>query len=165
MAKEVKTNAMRILEKANIDFTGQSYECDQFVDGMETAKQLGLDPKTVYKTLVTIGKSKNYFVFIIPIEKELDLKKGAKAVGEKSIEMIPVKEITKVTGYIRGGCTAIGMKKQYQTVLHQEALELDKIWVSGGKVGYQIRLSPKDLLKVIGGEYAFVTKETEEGNE
>lgn len=159
MAKEVKTNAMRILEKEKIDFVGQSYECNEFIDGMDTAKHLGLDPKTVYKTLVTLGKSNNYFVFIIPIEKELDLKKGAKAVGEKSIEMIPVKDITKVTGYVRGGCTAIGMKKQYKTILHEEALELEKIWVSGGKIGYQIQLSPQDLLKVIKGESAFVTKE------
>lgn len=159
MAKEVKTNAMRILEKEKIDFIGQSYECEEFVDGMDTAKHLGLDPETVYKTLVTLGKSNNYFVFIIPIGKELDLKKAAKAVGEKNVEMIHVKDITRVTGYVRGGCTAIGMKKQYRTVLHKEALLLDKIWVSGGKIGYQIQLAPKDLLRVVRGECEYITKE------
>lgn len=108
--KEVKTNAMRILESEGINFETGYYECDEFIDGVHTADALGLPHEMVYKTLVTVGHSKNYYVFVIPIEKEIDLKKAAKAVGEKSVEMLPLKDVTNVTGYIRGGCTAVGMK-------------------------------------------------------
>ena len=121
--KEIKTNAMRILEKKKIPFTHHTYECDEFVDGIQIADTLHLPHEIVYKTLVTVGTDKNYYVFVIPIEEELDLKKAAKAVGQKSIEMLHVKDINKVTGYIRGGCTAIGMKKQYRTVFdHYQSL-------------------------------------------
>ena len=109
--KEIKTNAMRILERQKIPYQVMTYECDEFVDALKIADQLGLPYEKMYKTLVTIGSSKNYFVFVIPIRRELDLKKAARSVGEKSVAMIHVKEINAVTGYIRGGCTAIGMKK------------------------------------------------------
>ena len=110
-AKEVKTNAMRILEKEKIPFKQYTYECDEFIDGMQIADKLSLPYEKVYKTLVTVGNSRNYFVFVIPVAQELDLKKAARSVGEKSVAMIPVKEINNITGYIRGGCTAVGMKK------------------------------------------------------
>lgn len=151
--KEVKTNAMRILDRMKIEYTHQSYECDEFVDGIQTADHLGLSHDQVYKTLVTVGSSKQYFVFVLPIEAELDMKKAARAVGEKSVSMIHVKDITAVTGYVRGGCTAIGMKKQYKTVISQTAKNLQHMYVSGGKIGCQIMLSPDDLCKACGGTY------------
>lgn len=154
--KEVKTNVMRILEKEKIPYEHQSYECDDFIDGIHTADMLGLPHEKVYKTLVTQGASKNYFVFVIPIAEELDMKKAAKSVGEKSVSMIPVKDITAVTGYIRGGCTAIGMKKQYITRIDSSAESLDKIYVSGGKRGSQILLSPQDLKRVARAEFGDV---------
>ncbi len=154
--KEVKTNVMRILEKEKIPYEHQSYECDDFIDGIHTADMLGLPHEKVYKTLVTQGTSKNYFVFVIPIAEELDMKKAAKSVGEKSVSMIPVKDITAVTGYIRGGCTAIGMKKQYITRIDSSAESLDKIYVSGGKRGSQILLSPQDLKRVAKAEFGDV---------
>ena len=157
MAKELKTNAMRMLERLKIPYEYRTYECDEFVDGLHIADQLGLSYETVYKTLVTIGKSKSYYVFVIPIAKELDLKKAAKSVGEKSVEMIPVKDINAVTGYIRGGCTAIGMKKQYVTRIDESAQKLEQITVSGGKLGMQITLSPEDLRKACCGEFAPVS--------
>lgn len=158
MGKEVKTNAMRILEKQKIPYTFQTYECSIFTDGMETVRQLGLDEKEVFKTLVAVGKSGNYFVFVIPVAQELDLKKAARAVGEKSVELIHVKDITKITGYVRGGCTSVGMKKQFPTVVHDSALEHEKIWVSGGRIGLQIQLSPKDLLRANGGKSEDIIK-------
>ena len=151
--KEVKTNAMRILDRMKIAYTHQSYECEEFVDGIQTADHLGLPHEKVYKTLVTLGSSKQYFVFVIPIEAELDMKKAAKAVSEKSVAMIPVKDITAVTGYVRGGCTAIGMKKQYKTVISETAKELERMYVSGGKIGCQIELAPEDLCKASGAVY------------
>lgn len=151
--KEIKTNAMRILDRLKIEYTHQSYECEEFIDGIQTADHLGLPYELVYKTLVTLGSSKQYFVFVIPIEAELDMKKAAKAVGEKSVAMIHVKDITNVTGYVRGGCTAIGMKKQFKTVLSQTAKDLEHIYVSGGKIGCQIKLSPDDLCKASGAVY------------
>lgn len=155
--KDAKTNAMRILDRMKIPYTHQSYECREFVDGKETADNLGLPHEKVYKTLVTYGSSRQYFVFVIPVDGELDLKKAAKAVGEKSVAMIHVKEITKVTGYVRGGCTAIGMKKQYKTVIDESAQKLDEIYVSGGKVGCQIKLSPEDLCKASGASFENIT--------
>ena len=122
--KELKTNAMRILERQKIPFTYETYECEEFMDGIHVADQLGFEHKYVYKTLVTTGKSGEHYVFVIPIEEEIDFKKAAKAVGEKSVEMLPLKNLTKVTGYVRGGCTAIGMKKQFVTVIQEEAKEL-----------------------------------------
>ena len=136
--KEIKTNAMRILESMKIPFTHYTYECDEFVDGIQVADMLGLPHEKVYKTLVTVGNSKNYFVFVIPIAEELDLKKAAKSVGEKSVAMIHVKDINAITGYIRGGCTAIGMKKQFVTRLDESAKSQETIIVSGGRIGSQI---------------------------
>ena len=155
--KEVKTNAMRILESMKIDFTHLTYECKEFEDGIQIADMLGLPHEKVYKTLVTVGHSKNYYVFVIPIEAELDMKKAAKSVGEKSVAMIHVKEINQITGYIRGGCTAIGMKKQYVTRVDASAEALETIIVSGGRIGSQIELSPEDLLKAADAEYADIT--------
>lgn len=154
--KEVKTNAMRILESMKIPFTQYTYECDEFVDGLQIADMLSLPYDKVYKTLVTRGNSKNYFVFVIPIAEELDLKKAAKSVGEKSVEMIHVKDINAVTGYIRGGCTAVGMKKQFVTRIHSSAKEQTTIIVSGGRIGSQIELAPDDLAKASGAEFAFI---------
>ena len=144
---------MRILDRLKIEYTSQSYECEEFIDGMQTAQNLGLPVEKVYKTLVTVGNSKQNFVFVIPIEAELDLKKAAKAVGEKSVAMIHVKDLTPLTGYVRGGCTAIGMKKQFKTVISDTAKDLDKIYVSGGKIGCQIQLSPDDLCLASKGVY------------
>ena len=152
--KEIKTNAMRILESMKIPFAHYTYECEEFVDGIQIADQLGLPHEKVYKTLVTIGNSKNYFVFVIPIAEELDLKKAAKSVGEKSVAMIHVKDINAITGYIRGGCTAIGMKKQFVTRLDESAKSQETIIVSGGRIGSQIELKPDDLLRACKGEYA-----------
>ena len=157
--KEVKTNAMRILESLKIPFEHYTYECGEFIDGVQVADMLGLPHEKVYKTLVTVGSSKNYFTFVIPIAKELDLKKAAKSVGEKSVEMIHVKDINAVTGYIRGGCTAIGMKKQFVTRVDRSAASLERIYVSGGRIGSQIELKPEDLLKAAGAEYADIIRE------
>lgn len=156
--KETKTNAMRILETMGISFTYLTYECDAFIDGLHIADSLGLPYEQVYKTLVTVGASKNYFVFVIPIAEELDLKKAARSVGEKNLEMIHVKDINNITGYIRGGCTAIGMKKQYVTRIDETAILQDEIYVSGGKIGMQIRLKPDDLLAAAQAEYADVIR-------
>jgi Cys-tRNA(Pro)/Cys-tRNA(Cys) deacylase len=156
--KDVKTNAMRILEKNKINFEVNTYQCDEFVDGLTVAEKNGQNPEQSYKTLVTQGKSKNYFVFVIPIAEELDLKKAAKSVGEKSLEMIHVKDINSITGYIRGGCTPLGMKKQYDTVVDNSAKNWEKIIISGGRIGSQIILSPNDLVDVIKGKYDDIIK-------
>ncbi len=152
--KEGKTNAMRILESMKIPFQHYTYECEEFVDALQVADMLGLPYEKMYKTLVTKGASRDYFVFVIPIAEELDLKKAARNVGEKSVEMIHVREINTVTGYIRGGCTAIGMKKQYVTRVDQSAAALPAMIVSGGRIGSQIELAPADLLRASHGEYA-----------
>lgn len=152
--KDVKTNAMRILDKNKISYKVNTYECDEFIDGIHIADKLNQPYESSFKTLVTIGKSRNYYVFVIPIAQELDLKKAAKAVEEKSVEMIHVKDINQVTGYIRGGCTPIGMKKNYPTVIHSSAGTFDTIIISGGRIGSQIELNPNDLLRVINGKLA-----------
>lgn len=159
--KEIKTNAMRILEKEKIPFQHYTYECGEFVDGLQIADMLFLPYEKVYKTLVTQGNSKNYFVFVIPVAEELDLKKAAKSVGEKSVAMLHVKDINAVTGYIRGGCTAIGMKKQYITRLDLSAKEQETIIVSGGRIGSQIELKPEDFLRACRGEYGDIISVTE----
>lgn len=156
--KEIKTNAMRILEREKIPYKAATYECEEFIDGITIADKAGLPYELVYKTLVTQGNSKNYFVFVIPIAEELDMKKAARSVGEKSIEMLHVKDINKVTGYIRGGCTAIGMKKQYITRIDSSAKNLDIMYVSGGKLGVQLSLKPEDLLRVTGAEFEDIIK-------
>lgn len=157
--KDVKTNAMRILESMRIPFGHYTYECEEFIDGLQVADMLGLPHEKVYKTLVAQGASRNYFVFVIPIAEELDLKKAARSVGEKSVAMIHVKDINAVTGYIRGGCTAIGMKKQYVTRIDESASRLEKMIVSGGRIGSQIELLPADLLRASGGAYADLLRE------
>ena len=158
-AKEVKTNAMRILEKLKIPFEHYTYECDEFTDGIQVADLLSLPHEKVYKTLVTVGNSKNYFVFVIPVEAELDLKKAAKSVGEKNVEMIHVKDINQVTGYIRGGCTSIGMKKQYVTRIDESASHLETMIVSGGRIGSQLELKPENLKKAASAEFADVIRD------
>lgn len=154
--KEIKTNAMRILDRMKIPYTHHTYTCEEFTSGIQIADLLSLPHELVYKTLVTVGADKNYFVFVIPIEKEIDLKKAAKVVGEKSLSMLPVKEINAVTGYIRGGCTAVGMKKQYPTCIQEEAQALSRMIVSGGRLGSQLELAPKDLQAACGGNFADV---------
>lgn len=156
--KGSKTNAMRILERNQINFQVHTYECDAFVDGIHIADQLGQPYEQSFKTLVMQGKSGEYHVFVLPVDKEADLKKAARVVHEKSLEMVPVKEINAVTGYIRGGCTAIGMKKQYNTVVHESAKDFDQIIISGGKLGSQIILAPEDLVKVTGGKFADIVE-------
>ncbi|MDO4293896.1 MAG: Cys-tRNA(Pro) deacylase [Eubacteriales bacterium] len=156
-SKEIKTNAMRILDRMKIPYEHYTYECDEFTDGMQIVEKLQLDPAKVYKTLVTRGHSKEYFVFVIPVAAELDLKAAARAVGEKSVEMIHVKDINQITGYVRGGCTAVGMKKQYRTVIDQTARDLPSIVVSGGRIGSQIELEPAELARAAGADFARVT--------
>ncbi len=156
--KEVKTNAMRILESLKIPFTHYTYDCDEFIDGMQIADTLSLPYERVYKTLVTQGNNKNYFVFVIPVAQELDLKKASKAVGEKSVEMIQVKDINAITGYIRGGCTAVGMKKQYVTRIDSSALLQETIIVSGGRLGSQIELKPEGLARAVKAEFADIIR-------
>ncbi len=157
--KEVKTNAMRILDSMKIPYETKTYECKDFVDGVQIADLLGLPHEIVYKTLVAQGASKQYFVFVIPIEAELDMKKAAKSVGEKSVAMLHVKDINAVTGYIRGGCTAVGMKKQYVTRIADTAQALDAMIVSGGKLGVQLKLAPNDLRAACNGEFDDITRE------
>jgi len=154
MGKEVKTNAVRILDRNKVEYELNKYECDDFKDGMSIADMLEQSYDMSFKTLVTVGKSGKYYVFAIPVDKEINMKKAAKEVGEKNIEMVHVKDINAVTGYIRGGCTPIGMKKNYPTVINESAKEHEKIIVSGGRLGLQIILKPDDLVKVTNGRYA-----------
>ena len=156
--KEIKTNAMRMLDRMKIPYEAMTYECGEFIDGIQIADKLGLPHEKVYKTLVTVGNSKNYFVFVLPIEGELDLKKAAREVGEKSLAMLHVKDINTVTGYVRGGCTAVGMKKQYVTRIDESAKTQEQIYVSGGKIGSQIRLTPEDLAKAAKAEFADIIR-------
>lgn len=155
---ESKTNAMRILERAKIDYASHTYpHGDEAVDGVNVARLTGQDPKKVFKTLVTRGASnpsKSFYVFVIPVECGLDLKKAAKAVGEKSVEMIHVKEINQITGYIRGGCSPVGMKKQFVTTFHSTVNDLDTVIFSGGKIGLQIEAKPSDIINLISAQTA-----------
>lgn len=155
--KESKTNAMRILEKMKIPYTHQEYECDEFTDGSDIAEKLGLDHDQVFKTLVTVGADKQNYVFVIPVDKELDLKKCARSVGVKSVSMIHMKELLPLTGYVRGGCTAIGMKKKFVTRIDTAAKMQDAIYVSGGRIGMQIKLAPEDFIKAADAEFAELT--------
>lgn len=160
-----KTNAMRILDSAGISYKVHEYphEKDTAVDGVTVAELLGEDPDCVYKTLVTRGASdpnKNFYVFCIPVAYELDLKAAARAVGEKSVEMLHVKELLKITGYIRGGCSPIGMKKLFPTTFHEDIILLDKIMVSGGRIGTQIETDPQQLMELINGRYADIARQT-----
>ncbi|MGM9637873.1 MAG: Cys-tRNA(Pro) deacylase [Eubacteriales bacterium] len=153
MAKELKTNAMRILDSRKIPYTVNLYTCDEFIDGVHIADQLGQPYESSFKTLVAVGKSGEHYVFVLPIAEELDFKKCAQAVGEKAVELIAVKDILKLTGYVRGGCTPIGMKKLFPTVIHESAKSFDTIIISGGRIGAQIMLSPMDLATVTNARF------------
>ena len=150
--KDIKTNAMRILDTLGVEYEVVTYNCDGFMDGVSLADMLGKPQESTFKTLVAVGKGGGYFAFVIPVAEELDLKAAARAVGEKAVELIPVKDLTKVTGYVRGGCTAIGMKKDYPTVIDETCILFDKIMLSGGRIGSQIILSPDDYIKATGAQ-------------
>ena len=156
--KNIKTNAIRILERAKISFEAINYESDGFLEGTAIAEKLGQPYAQTFKTLVTKGKSGGFFVFVVPVSDELDLKKAAKAVGEKSVEMIPVKDLLSTTGYVRGGCSPIGMKKAFPTVIHQSATEHDIIMFSGGRLGTQIKMSPQNLASLVGASFFDIIK-------
>ena len=151
---EEKTNVMRILDKNKITYNKYFYGDSDAISGVEVAEYLNEDKNKVFKTLVTIGTSKNYYVFVIPVAEELNLKKAAKVVGEKKIEMIKSKELLPVTGYIHGGCSPIGMKKQFKTVINEKAKNYDTIIFSAGKIGYQVEMSLQDLAKITKYELA-----------
>ena len=159
MGKQDKTNCMRVLDSKKIAYNAHLYEADPTLTGEDIARLLNEEPSQVFKTLVTVGKPQKYYVFVIPVAEELDLKKAAKAVGAKSVEMIPVKEINKITGYIRGGCSPVGMKKHYLTTFHETAESNPVILVSGGKIGTQIECRPEDLRAITQGQFADVTKD------
>ena len=154
MGKEAKTNAMRILDRNNVSYEEETCEVKEFTDGLELSKLMGHDPACSFKTLVTQGKSGSYYVFVLPVAEEVDFKAAAKAVDEKSVEMIHVKDINKITGYVRGGCSPLGMKKQFRTVIDDSAEKFDKIYVSGGRIGSHIKLAPADLAKVTSALFA-----------
>ena len=155
----VKTNAMRILDTKGIQYQVVEYDvADGAIDGVSVAKKVGRDPDTVFKTLVTVSPTKKYYVFVVPVNKELDLKACAHQVGEKSVEMIPVKDINKITGYIRGGCSPIGMKKQYETVVDESCEALETITFSAGKIGYQVEIAPLKLIDLIGAKIAKIAR-------
>ena len=160
MGKEAKTNAMRMLERAKITYTAHEYphEEGQAVDGATVARLTGQDPARVFKTLVTQGADRNYYVFVVPVLAELDLKKAAKAAGVKSVAMIHVADINKVTGYIRGGCSPVGMKKQYVTVFDESALAREKIYVSAGRIGLQVCCAPAELIRAARARTAPLTR-------
>lgn len=147
--KEEKTNVMRTLEQKKIPYTAHSYDPEGPIDGVSVAQTLGQPPERVFKTLVTKGASGAYYVFDIPVAENLDLKKAARAVGEKSIAMLPQKELLGLTGYVHGGCSPVGMKKQFPTVFHETVAEYDTICVSAGKIGYQVECDPKALLTLL----------------
>lgn len=156
--KDEKTNVMRILEQKKISYQSYNYLNTGAVSGVEVARALGENPDVVFKTLVTEGKSGDHYVFVIPVEKELNLKKAAKSVGEKSIEMIRQKELLPLTGYIHGGCSPIGMKKQFITTVDKNAENYEKIIFSAGKIGYQVEITLEDLKKVIHFQVAEVAE-------
>ena len=170
MAKKTddeKTNVMRVLDQKKIAYRHYCYihETDEngepVTNGVEVARLLGEDVRKVFKTLVTVGKTGQHYVFMIPVAEELDLKKAARAAGEKSIEMLPVRDLTQVTGYVRGGCSPIGMKKAFPTYLEEAALKQETVMVSGGRLGAQIALSPRDLAAACGGQFADITEKKE----
>lgn len=149
MKKTEKTNVMRLLEQKKIDYKSYDYTETGVISGAEVASALGQNPDQVYKTLVTQGSTKNYYVFLVPVLKELNLKAGAKAVGEKSIAMIKSKELLPLTGYIHGGCSPIGMKKQFKTVIDSSVNNFETIFFSAGKIGYQVEVAVKDIEKIV----------------
>lgn len=151
--KETKTNAMRILDKNKVPYQVIQYECGEFIDGLHTAEKTGAPVEQSFKTLVVQGKSGEYYVLVIPIAEEINLKTAARVLGEKSVEMIHVKEITKVTGYVRGGCSPLGMKKNYPTVIHESARQYEEIYVSGGRLGVTLKVNPMLLAETIKGKF------------
>lgn len=156
---KIKTNVMRILDSNNIKYNVFTYDNkDGKIDGISVAEKIGKTVEVVYKTLVTQGASKEIFIFVIPVNEEIDFKKAARVANEKSIDMINVKDINKLTGYIRGGCSPVGMKKNYKTFINKTAETLDEIVVSGGKIGVQIQLNPQDLINIVGGSYEDVIR-------
>ena len=163
--KENKTNAMRFLDKNKIPYEVIQYECDTFSDGLTVAQKTGVDPERSFKTLVTRGKSGEYYVFVIPVAMALDLKAAARAVGEKSVEMIHVRDIQAVTGYIRGGCSPLGMKKSYKTVMDVRLTDFKQIAVSGGRIGSTLLMAPGDLLKAARASTAPVAVAEDGGSE
>lgn len=160
MKKEKKTNAMRILDIKGISYLEHTYGAeDGLIDGISVAEKCNADPKKVYKTLVSLGSDKNHYVFVIPVEKKLDLKLAAKVIQVKSIVMIPQKELLPLTGYIHGGCSPVGMKKSFPIVFDDSVLRHDTIYVSGGKIGLQIEINPTDLIRVVDGTTAKIIKD------
>lgn len=154
-----KTNAMRILDSKKIEYSEIEYDASSGISALDVAKSTGEDPSTIYKTLVTVSREKEHFVFVVPSEKELDLKKAATAAGTKNIEMIPQKELLPLTGYVHGGCSPVGMKKAFETFLDSSAKDKDYIFISGGKIGIQIKINPDDLVGAIDGKYFEISKD------
>lgn len=159
MGKELKTNAVRILDRNKVNYELITYECDTFIDGLHSAAITGAPVDRSYKTLVMQGKSTQYYVFVIPIAKEVDLKAAARSVGEKSVAMIHVRDINAITGYVRGGCSPLGMKKQFPTIIDESAQQYSDIYISGGRIGVTIKLDPMDLAKVVRASFADVIAE------
>lgn len=158
--KQIKTNAIRIIEQSGIDYLEKTYDASGgFIDGITAAEKTGTELPRCFKTLVLVGRSKENYVCVIPVAEELDLKKAAKAFGEKSVEMIHVRDITKVTGYIKGGCSPVGMKRLFPTAIDRTAERFERIAVSGGKVGLQIELDPKKLAELIHGKFEDLTRD------
>ena len=160
-----KTNVMRILDGKKIEYNHYNYIESGAISGMEVAEALNENPDMVFKTLVTVGKSGNHYVFLLPVNKELDLKKAAKSVGEKNVEMIKSKDLLPLTGYIHGGCSPIGLKKHFLVTMDSSAKNFSSLIFSGGKIGYQVEVDLKDLAKVIHYQFAEVTKDRKETNE
>ena len=158
MAKQEKTNVMRLLEQKKIPYQMHNYTESGAIAGEDVARVLGENPDEVFKTLVTVGKSKQNYVFIVPVNKELNLKKAASAVGEKSIEMIKAKDLLPLTGYVHGGCSPIGMKKQFPTVVHNTAENMENILFSGGKIGMQVELKTEDFKNIINIKFADIAE-------
>ncbi len=157
MKNKEKTNVMRVLDSKKVSYESHAYEADPSLSGEQIAEILGEKPECVFKTLVTQGKSGGFYVFVVPVEAELDLKKAAKVAGEKSIAMIKQKELLPLTGYVHGGCSPIGMKKKFPTFIHETANQYEKVFVSAGKVGYQIELAPTALIDVAECRVADIT--------
>ncbi len=157
--KDNKTNAMRILDSEGIPYTIHTYDTeDGHIDGVSVAQKCGENPEQVFKTLVTVGNDRNHYVFVIPVKEELDLKACAKSVGVKNVEMIHVKDLLKTTGYIRGGCSPVGMKKKFVTVYDETIILMDTVLVSGGRIGTQVELAPDDLIRITDGIVAAITR-------
>ena len=156
--KIIKTNALRELDVLHIPYECTAYECNGFMDGVSVARLVGKSTEETYKTLVTVGASRANYVFVIPVAAELDLKKAAAAVGEKSVAMLHAKDITPTTGYVKGGCSPVGMKKQFRTVIHAVAQDLNDITVSAGKLGLQMTLKPQDLARAVKAEFADIIR-------